>query len=130
MKLSRQTHATASRFSQLRDNVPAKSRQAIYRFIKAYRDLRPCLPSGRVGVKLSSLSIGLRLQSILLIVVLGMLAIGGANLWQLRHSLTEDRMTKTQHVVEVAHGMIRHYVAKESSGAMSRADAQAAALPS
>ncbi len=79
-------------------------------------------------MKLSSLSISLRLQSILLIVVLGMLAIGGANLWQLRHSLTEDRMTKTQHVVEVAHGMIRHYVAKESSGAMSRADAQAAAL--
>jgi methyl-accepting chemotaxis protein len=79
-------------------------------------------------VKFSNLSISLRLQSILIIVVLGMIAIGGASLLQLRHSLTDDRMTKTQHVVEVAHGMLQHFVAQERSGTMTRADAQGAAL--
>src|SRR3954453_11512936 len=70
----------------------------------------------------------MRLQGILLIVVLGMIAISGASLWQLRHSLTEDRMTKTQHVVEVAYGMLQHFVAQERAGKMTRTDAQAAAL--
>jgi methyl-accepting chemotaxis protein len=79
-------------------------------------------------VKFSSLSISMRLQGILLIVVLGMIAISGASLWQLRHSLTEDRMTKTQHVVEVAYGMLQHFVAQERAGKMTRTDAQAAAL--
>ena len=79
-------------------------------------------------MKFSNLSISMRLQGILLIVVLGMIAVGGANLWQLRHSLTADRMTKTQHVVEVAHGMLQHFVAQERAGKMTRADAQATAL--
>src|SRR3954468_18457082 len=70
----------------------------------------------------------MRLQGILLIAVLGMLAIGGASLWQLRHSLTEDRMAKTQHVVEVAHGVLQHFLTRERDGAMTRTEAQAAAL--
>jgi hypothetical protein len=79
-------------------------------------------------VKFSNLSIGIRLQGILLIALLGMLAIGGASLLQLRHSLTEDRMAKTQHVVEVAHGVLQHFLSREGDGAMTRTEAQAAAL--
>src|SRR4051812_36917824 len=57
-----------------------------------------------------------------------MLAIGGASLWQLRHSLTEDRMAKTRHVVDVAHGVLQHFLSQERAGAMTRVEAQAAAL--
>ena len=127
-KISRHAHLTASGLSHLRDRFSQQIALCGFELRPALSWLETLLIYGEIPVKFSDLSISLRLQGILLIVVLGMLAIGGANLWQLRDSLTEDRMTKTQHVVEVAHGVLRNFLAQERAGTMTRAEAQAGAL--
>jgi methyl-accepting chemotaxis protein len=60
--------------------------------------------------------------------VLGMMVIIAANIGNLRQELLESRRIKTQHVVEVSHTVVSHFVSEAKSGRMSEADAKAAAL--
>ncbi|MGE5478454.1 MAG: methyl-accepting chemotaxis protein [Bacteroidales bacterium] len=54
-----------------------------------------------------------------------MVALGLSNL---RSELLDGRRIKTQHLVEVGHGLVRHYVAEAKAGRMSQEQAQTAAL--
>jgi len=68
---------------------------------------------------------------ILLIVaasLVGMALMAGLGLVNLKAELLEGRRVKTQQVVEVAHGLIGHYVAEAKAGRMTTEEAQAAAL--
>jgi methyl-accepting chemotaxis protein len=68
---------------------------------------------------------------LLLIVVgtgIGISAVGGFSLFEIRQNLFEDRKIKTQHVVQVAESLIGYYHALEKAGGMTRDEAQKASL--
>ncbi|MGE5517547.1 MAG: methyl-accepting chemotaxis protein [Bacteroidota bacterium] len=68
---------------------------------------------------------------ILLIVaasLIGMALMVTLGLSTLRGELLDGRRIKTQHLVEVAHNLVRHYVAEAQAGRMTTDQAQAAAL--
>ncbi len=68
---------------------------------------------------------------ILLIVaasLIGMALMVTLGLVKLKTELLDGRRIKTQQVVEVAHGLIGHYVAEAKSGRLTEAEAQTAAL--
>ncbi len=70
---------------------------------------------------------------ILLIVAASLVGMGlmvTLALTNLRSELLEGRRLKTQHVVEVGHGLVRHYLAEAKAGRLSTEQAQAAALSS
>ncbi|MBY0341708.1 MAG: methyl-accepting chemotaxis protein [Rhodocyclaceae bacterium] len=69
-----------------------------------------------------------RLIFILLLTLAGLLTLTGTSLYSAYHNLFEDRKVKTRHVVEVASSVVKHYHARQAAGAMSEADAKAAAL--
>lgn len=65
-------------------------------------------------------------------VIIGLMAMGTAvlisvSLMSLKENLLEDRKIKTKHVVETVHGFLNHYYGLETSGKISREDAQLAA---
>ena len=69
-------------------------------------------------------------SKIMLVVVTSILGMGmiiATNLWNLHQELLDSRKIKTQHVVEEAHSLIRHYVKEAEAGRMSLEDAQNAA---
>ena len=76
------------------------------------------------------LKIGTRLLLIVVGTVIGIVAVGGYSLLEIRSNLLEDRKIKTQHVVHVAESLVAHYQAQEASGAMTQAEAQKAAIGS
>jgi len=70
---------------------------------------------------------------ILLIVAASLVGMGlmvTLALTNLKSELLEGRRLKTQHVVEVGHGLVRHYLAEAKAGRLSNEQAQAAALSS
>jgi methyl-accepting chemotaxis protein len=77
---------------------------------------------------LNKLKIGARLYLIVAGAVLGIVAVGGYSLMEIRHNLLEDRKVKTEHVVDVATSTIKHYYDMEQSGALTRQEAQSAAM--
>ncbi|MBT3359642.1 MAG: methyl-accepting chemotaxis protein, partial [Rhodospirillales bacterium] len=79
---------------------------------------------------LNGLKIGTRLLLIVVGTVLGIVAVGGYSLFEIRANLFEDRKIKTEHVVHVAESLVAHYYAQETSGAMTRDEAQKAAISS
>ncbi len=60
--------------------------------------------------------------------VVGMTAIAGAALYALRGELLADRQSKTQNLVEVGYSILMRYHALETSGTLSREEAQKQAL--
>ncbi len=77
---------------------------------------------------MKNLRISLKLGLLVALAVIGYIVNIGAGLLNLRDNLMEDRMLKTRNVVEVAHGVVGHYHALARSGALSGAEAQAAAM--
>ena len=75
-----------------------------------------------------NLTIRSRLLMIVMGVVAGILVIGVFALNELRNNLMEDRMIKTRHVVEVVHGFLTHYAAREKSGDLSPDEARKFAI--
>lgn len=75
-----------------------------------------------------SLRIGLRLQGITILSLLGMATLIALAAWNLSHVIDEARALQTRNLVEAAHGLLTHYESEERSGRMSRADAQASAI--
>ncbi len=70
---------------------------------------------------------------ILLIVaasLIGMALMVTLGLSNLRHELLDGRRIKTQHLVEVGHGLVTHYLAEAKAGRLSTEQAQTAALSS
>jgi len=70
---------------------------------------------------------------ILLIVAASLVGMGlmvTLALTNLKSELLDGRRLKTQHVVEVGHGLVRHYLAEAKAGRLSTEQAQAAALSS
>jgi methyl-accepting chemotaxis protein len=65
---------------------------------------------------------------VVILSIIGTLLVGVVDAWRTRAMLLEDRKVKTQHVVEVAHGIIASYHKLSQAGAMAEADAQKAAL--
>ena len=77
--------------------------------------------------RLTNLKIGLRLQLIVALSILGMLILQAADLMQIRNELIEDRKVKTRHLVESAHSLIASFDAQAKAGAISEAEAKNAA---
>ncbi|MBF0334178.1 MAG: cache domain-containing protein, partial [Alphaproteobacteria bacterium] len=77
---------------------------------------------------LGDIDIGTKLRLIVIVAVLGIAAVVGGNLAQLRGQLLEDRQAKTRDLVDAAHTLIAHFHAQETAGAMTRDDARKAAL--
>jgi methyl-accepting chemotaxis protein len=79
-------------------------------------------------MRFGNLKIGRRLALVVILSILGTLLVGIVDAWRTRDLLIEDREVKTQHVVEVAYGIIEGYQKQAASGSISEADAQKAAL--
>jgi methyl-accepting chemotaxis protein len=72
--------------------------------------------------------IAVRLWLIVATALLGIAAVVAASLFQMKHDLLDDREVKSRHIVEVGHSLLGHFQEMERSGAMSREQAQTAAL--
>jgi methyl-accepting chemotaxis protein len=79
-------------------------------------------------MQFQNLRIGTRLGAVVLAAIFGMIAIGLLSAYEIRETLLQDRKIKTQHVVEVAHGVIAGYAEKAKAGTMTEAAAKAAAM--
>ena len=74
------------------------------------------------------LRIGARILMIVAAAVLGMAVVAAISLDHLHDSLLQDRQTKSQHLVEVAHGLIAGFAAQAKAGALGTEEAQKRAL--
>jgi methyl-accepting chemotaxis protein len=79
-------------------------------------------------MRFGNLKIGRRLALVVTLSILGTLLVGVVDAWRTRELLIEDREVKTQHVVEVAYGIIEGHQKQAAAGSISEADAQKAAL--
>ena len=79
-------------------------------------------------MRFGNLKIGRRMALVVILSIIGTLLVGVVDAWRTRAMLLEDRKVKTQHVVEVAHGIIASYHKLSQAGAIAEADAQKAAL--
>jgi len=75
-----------------------------------------------------SLTIGGRVNLLSVLAVAGLLLITGLSLMKLDGVMRAEIADRTRKTVEVAHSVAAHYQAQEQSGAMTRPQAQAAAL--
>ncbi len=78
-------------------------------------------------MRLSNLSIGLRVQLLTMLAALGVVAVLVIGALQINATMRADIGTKTRHVVEVAHGVVAHFHAQEVAGTLTRIQAQEAA---
>lgn len=69
-----------------------------------------------------------RLLIIVGVAIVGMVTLTAIDLITLRDNLMADRQDKIQNLVETAYALVEDYAAKEASGAMTRVEAQQAAL--
>ncbi|WP_230532538.1 hypothetical protein [Microvirga roseola] len=60
--------------------------------------------------------IAAKIHSITLIALVGIAAIAGLSLFQLREEITRAQMVKTQHVVETAYGILAHSRPRSAPG--------------
>ncbi len=63
-----------------------------------------------------------------LVSFLGLLLVSVVALFLEKSSMLDDRKVKTRHLVESAHTLVQHFQAQETSGALDKASAQAAAM--
>ena len=74
-----------------------------------------------------SLRVSTRIQSLVALMLLGMLLLCGYSLVHLRDTLLEDRKEKTRNLVETGVGILTHFHKQSQAGLLSEADAQRAA---
>jgi methyl-accepting chemotaxis protein len=77
---------------------------------------------------MKKLSLRTRLGLFFLCALAGIVILFAHNMNAFFNSMMEGRYTKTRHVTEVAYTVLDHYHSLEKSGALTRADAQKAAL--
>ncbi|MCE1242332.1 methyl-accepting chemotaxis protein [Oryzomicrobium sp.] len=77
---------------------------------------------------MKNLKLGWKLTLLVALAALGIVASIAMGLAQLRDNLLEDRKFKTRHVVETVHGLVSHYYALQTSGALGEDEAKAAAI--
>jgi methyl-accepting chemotaxis protein len=73
------------------------------------------------------LTIGKRISLLTLLAVAGLLIVLGLALMQLNSTLRTEIADRTQKTVEVAHGVVAHYHARQTAGLMTEVQAQEAA---
>jgi methyl-accepting chemotaxis protein len=73
-------------------------------------------------------SIRMKLLSIVLAGVAGMVLVMAISLFAERGGLLDDRKIKTRHLVETAHSLVQHYHAQQAAGTLDEAQAKQAAL--
>ncbi|MEI6557268.1 MAG: cache domain-containing protein [Rhodospirillaceae bacterium] len=74
------------------------------------------------------LRIGTRILLIVAAAVFGVAIVAAISLHHLHDNLLQDRQTKSQHLVEVAHGLIATFAAQAKAGSLSTEEAQKRAL--
>ncbi len=79
-------------------------------------------------MRFQNLRIGTRLGAVVLAAIIGMIAIGVLSAYEIRATLLQDRKIKTQHVVEVAYGVIAGYAEKAKAGTLTEDAAKAAVM--
>ncbi len=77
---------------------------------------------------MKNLNVAIKLRLLVAIATLGLVAVIGWVLFQLKDDLLADRQIKTQHLVEAAGSTIAHYHGLAQSGKMSIEEAQKSAL--
>jgi methyl-accepting chemotaxis protein len=77
-------------------------------------------------MRFGNLKIGRRMSLVVVLSIVGALLVGVVDAWRTRDMLLEDRKVKTQHVVEVAYGIIASY--QKQVAALGENEAQQAAL--
>jgi methyl-accepting chemotaxis protein len=75
-----------------------------------------------------NLRIGMRLWLLVLVAIAALLLTAGQALSNLRHSMLEDRQTKTRHVVETAYGVMEYYGALAAAQKISAEEARTQAM--
>ena len=68
---------------------------------------------------IGNMKIGTRLSMIVVAAILGIIGIAGYQINAFKNQLLDDRMLKTQHVVESAYAVLEHFAEAETSGAMT-----------
>ncbi len=71
-------------------------------------------------MRLQDFRIATRLALVVLIAIIGMITIGVIAGYELRATLLADRKVKTQHVVEVAYGVVNHFAEEAKAGTLNR----------
>jgi methyl-accepting chemotaxis protein len=79
-------------------------------------------------MRFGNLRIGRRMALLVLLSILGTLLVGVIDAWRTREMLLDDRKVKTQHVVEVAYGIVESFQKQAAAGSLAEDDAQKAAL--
>lgn len=74
------------------------------------------------------LSVRAKIQSIVVISALGLIAICGVSLNSLYNAMLASRALKTQHIVQVAVSLVDHFVKESEAGRMPEKEAQQAAM--
>jgi signal transduction histidine kinase len=77
---------------------------------------------------LNKLKISYRILLIIVGAIIGIVAVGSYELTEIRTNLFKDRVIKTEHLVQATKSLANHYHALEKSGALTREEAQKAAL--
>ena len=77
---------------------------------------------------MKNLNLSTKLLLLVSLSIVGFMASIAFGLGQLRSSMLLDREVSTQHVVEVAHGIVAKFQSAEAEGKMTHAEAQQAAL--
>jgi len=73
-------------------------------------------------MRFGNLKIGRRMALVVVLSIIGTLLVGVVDAWRTRDVLLEDRKVKTQHVVEIAYGIIASY--HKLAATMGEAEAQ------
>ena len=78
-------------------------------------------------MSMNSLRVSTRIQLLVGLMLIGLVALCLTALFQLKTSMMEDRKQKTQNLVEVSVGIITHHHKLFSEGKLSEEDAKIAA---
>jgi methyl-accepting chemotaxis protein len=76
----------------------------------------------------ATLRVSTRIQLLIGLMLLGLLAVSATSLYHLKGSLLQDRKEKTRNLVESAHSLIAHFRDLQKAGPLDEAAAKAAAV--
>jgi methyl-accepting chemotaxis protein len=79
-------------------------------------------------MKLIRLRVATRIQLLVGLVLVGLLAVSITSLFHLKETLLQDRKEKTRNLVEAAHTLLIHYRDLQKSGALDETAAKSAAV--
>jgi methyl-accepting chemotaxis protein len=84
--------------------------------------------SGSFAMNFATLRVSTRIQLLIGLMLLGLVAVSATSLFHLKDSLLQDRKEKTRNLVESAHSLALHYRSLQKNGALDEAAAKAAAV--